>query len=56
VQYAVEGSPVGCYKTGNGSGIISIAKIRYQETSSKETAEKQSLWGATTKKKLVEID
>jgi hypothetical protein len=36
---AVEGSPVECYKAGKGSGIISIAKIRYQETSSEDTAE-----------------
>jgi hypothetical protein len=36
---AVEGSPVECSTTGNGSGIISIAKIRYQKTSSEDTAE-----------------
>jgi hypothetical protein len=36
---SVEGSPVECYPAGNGSGIISLAKIRYQETSSEDTAE-----------------
>jgi hypothetical protein len=33
------GSPVECKKAGNGSRRISIAKIRYQEISSEDTAE-----------------
>jgi hypothetical protein len=36
---AFEGLPVDCPAAGNWSGIISIAKIRYQETSSEDTAE-----------------
>jgi hypothetical protein len=36
---AVEGSVVECEPAGNGSGRISIVKIRYQETSSEDTAE-----------------
>jgi hypothetical protein len=32
----------------NGSGIISIAKIRCQETSTEDTAKEQPLWRAVT--------
>jgi hypothetical protein len=35
----VEGSAVECQPAGNGSGRISIAKIRYHETSSEDIAE-----------------
>jgi hypothetical protein len=36
---AVEGLVVECLPAGSGSGRISIAKIRYQETSSENAAE-----------------
>jgi hypothetical protein len=38
---AVGGSRVECYTADHGSGIIFIAKIRYQETSSEDTAEER---------------
>jgi hypothetical protein len=34
---------------GNGTGIISSAEIRYQKTSSEDTAEEQPFWTAVTK-------
>jgi hypothetical protein len=55
VQEPVESSAVDCSLAGNGSGIISIAKILYQETSSEDMAEEQSLWRAVAKERLVEI-
>jgi hypothetical protein len=39
LQKSVEGSSVECSSSGNGSRIISLAKIRYQETSSEDPAE-----------------
>jgi hypothetical protein len=45
----VEGSAVECQAAGNGSGRISIAKIRYQETSSIDLSEELPLRGAITK-------
>jgi hypothetical protein len=45
----VEGSAVACQPEGNGSVIISIAKIRYQEISCEDTAEEWPLWRAVTK-------
>jgi hypothetical protein len=35
----VEGSAMECLPAGNGSWRISIAKIRYQETSNEDTVE-----------------
>jgi hypothetical protein len=46
---AVEGSAVERLPAGNGSGRTSIAKIRYQETISENTAEDLGLWRAVTK-------
>jgi hypothetical protein len=45
---AVHGSSVGCSTAGNGSGIITNAKIRYQETSSEDITEKYPMWRAVT--------
>jgi hypothetical protein len=45
----VEGSAAECQPAGNGSGRISIVKIRYQETSSERTTEEQPLLRAVTK-------
>jgi hypothetical protein len=38
-RWTFKGSGVECSSSGNGSWRISIAKIRYQETSSENTAE-----------------
>jgi hypothetical protein len=48
-ELAVEGSAVECSPAGNGSGRISIIKIRYQETSSEDIAEEQPLLKAVSK-------
>jgi hypothetical protein len=45
----VEGAAVECQPADNESGRLSIAKIRYQETSSEDIAEEQSLLKAVTK-------
>jgi hypothetical protein len=47
---------VECQTAGNGSGIISIAKSRYQDMSSEDTAEEYPLWRAVTKYRLLETD
>jgi hypothetical protein len=39
VQLGVEGLAVECLPADNGNGRISIAKIRYRETSSEDIAE-----------------
>jgi hypothetical protein len=45
----VEGSVVEGQPAGNGSGRISVAMIRYQETSSEDIAEELPLRRAVTK-------